>query len=268
MRLGRRQGVRRPRQARPDHAAAAGWSCHRFPTGVSGTRPPRPGPTWNCDAATKSGPVPVFDNNSTLDLAIGGSVPGTFDLTPGTSYTCKTLAGELSWNAATKKLTVEGDDLHRRQRDGRQRGARTATYDEPRRDLPVGHVHHRRTRLSARRRRNGKLQRRRRRLGPEQRPRSSSSRTARPGRRRRRQRSTPATASRSRARTSRAASSANTTSSRETTANVRARWPVDAASLPVRAATSSRRSISRRPGAPRQPAAAEHLLEPREFEGG
>ena len=67
-----------------------------------------PGPTWNCDAATKSGPVPVFDNNSTLDLAIGGSVPGTFDLTPGTSYTCKTIAGELSWNAATKKLTVKG----------------------------------------------------------------------------------------------------------------------------------------------------------------
>jgi hypothetical protein len=67
-----------------------------------------PGPTWNCDAATKSGPTPVFDNNSTPDLAIGGSVPTVFDLTPGTSYTCKTIAGELSWNAATEKLTVKG----------------------------------------------------------------------------------------------------------------------------------------------------------------
>ena len=67
-----------------------------------------PGPTWNCDAATKSGPVPVFDNNTTLDHLIGGSVPTVFDLTPGTSYTCKTLAGELSWNAATDKLTVKG----------------------------------------------------------------------------------------------------------------------------------------------------------------
>jgi hypothetical protein len=67
-----------------------------------------PGPTWNCDAATKSGPVPSFDNNSTLDLAIGGSVPTVVDLTPGTSYTCKTIAGELSWNAATNKLTVKG----------------------------------------------------------------------------------------------------------------------------------------------------------------
>jgi hypothetical protein len=37
-----------------------------------------------------------------------GSVPGTFNLTPTTSYTCKTQQGELSWNAATRVLTVNG----------------------------------------------------------------------------------------------------------------------------------------------------------------
>ena len=48
---------------------------------------------------------------------------GTFNLTPGTSYTCQywdnllnpaALLGELSWNSTTKKLTVKGVDLHRR----------------------------------------------------------------------------------------------------------------------------------------------------------
>ena len=67
-----------------------------------------PGPTWPCDAATKTGTPPVFDNNTTQNVATGGSVPTVVDLTPNQSYTCKTLAGELSWNNTTKKLTVKG----------------------------------------------------------------------------------------------------------------------------------------------------------------
>jgi hypothetical protein len=51
--------------------------------------------------------VPAFDTtpadgrNNTY-----GAVP--FNLTPGTSYTCKNVNGELSWNAATHALTVSG----------------------------------------------------------------------------------------------------------------------------------------------------------------
>jgi hypothetical protein len=36
------------------------------------------------------------------------SVLATFNLTPATSYTCKTGQGELSWNATTRVLTVAG----------------------------------------------------------------------------------------------------------------------------------------------------------------
>jgi hypothetical protein len=35
-------------------------------------------------------------------------VPGTFNLTPTTSYTCQTGQGELSWNATTRQLIVSG----------------------------------------------------------------------------------------------------------------------------------------------------------------
>ena len=64
-----------------------------------------PGPLHPCDAATKSGTPPTFD---TGDGIMNQSVPGTFNLTPGTSYTCKTAQGELSWNASTRVLTVYG----------------------------------------------------------------------------------------------------------------------------------------------------------------
>ena len=65
-----------------------------------------PGPSHPCDAATAVNP-PTWDNDGTLDLATNGSA-GTFDLTPITSYTCKTSNGELSWNASTKTLTARG----------------------------------------------------------------------------------------------------------------------------------------------------------------
>jgi hypothetical protein len=78
-----------------------------------------PGPLHPCQiastvTATTTTP-PVFDNNQTWGpqespAQPGGSVPGTFNLTPtGLSYTCKNPGqGELSWNATTRNLTVRG----------------------------------------------------------------------------------------------------------------------------------------------------------------
>lgn len=70
-----------------------------------------PGPKQAC--TTQSGVPPVFDNNTTWD-APNGSVPGVFNLTPGsTDYSCVVMVGskvvgELSWNHTTKTLTVNG----------------------------------------------------------------------------------------------------------------------------------------------------------------
>src|SRR5919109_739840 len=70
-----------------------------------------PGPYYPCLETT--GTPPTFDNDQG-----GGSSPSAThrnnsltavqDLTPGTSYSCKSSAGELSWNASTKQLTVNG----------------------------------------------------------------------------------------------------------------------------------------------------------------
>jgi hypothetical protein len=61
-----------------------------------------PGPLWGCD----SGTTPMFESpgNTVLD----NSVPTVFNLTPSTSYSCKNLVGELSWDAPSKTLTVVG----------------------------------------------------------------------------------------------------------------------------------------------------------------
>ncbi|MFL5960931.1 MAG: hypothetical protein ACJ75G_11785 [Gaiellaceae bacterium] len=65
-----------------------------------------PGPLHGCDAATKTGTPPTFDTNGVMDESV---LPGgTFNLTPTTSYTCRTAQGELSWNATTRTLTVYG----------------------------------------------------------------------------------------------------------------------------------------------------------------
>jgi hypothetical protein len=61
-----------------------------------------PGPLHPCTAAT--GTPPVFDNDSSWN----NSVPTTFNLTPATSYTCKTAQGELSYDATNRVLTVAG----------------------------------------------------------------------------------------------------------------------------------------------------------------
>jgi len=72
-----------------------------------------PGPYYPCTSS--SGTPPTFDNVVALPtaadavkLGFRNDSAGTFNLTPGTSYTCQTAGGELSWNAATKTLTVHG----------------------------------------------------------------------------------------------------------------------------------------------------------------
>jgi hypothetical protein len=72
-----------------------------------------PGPYYPC--TTSSGTPPTFDNVVALPTALDSvklgyrnDSAGTFNLTPANSYTCQTAGGELSWNAATKALTVRG----------------------------------------------------------------------------------------------------------------------------------------------------------------
>jgi Tfp pilus assembly protein PilX len=70
-----------------------------------------PGPYYPC--VEKSGTPPVFDNDQTSASAPNAStrnnsVLTVFDLTPALSYSCKTAAGELSWNALSDVLTVKG----------------------------------------------------------------------------------------------------------------------------------------------------------------
>lgn len=72
-----------------------------------------PGPAHPC--TTISGTPPIFDggpspNNTQQNLVspyANGSA-GTINLTPASSYTCKTSAGELSWNATTHTMTIGG----------------------------------------------------------------------------------------------------------------------------------------------------------------
>jgi len=74
-----------------------------------------PGPLHPCDASLlqsgeSAGTPPVFDDNGTYS---GGAMNGSADITPSTSYICRARdangnIGELSWNAAQKKLTING----------------------------------------------------------------------------------------------------------------------------------------------------------------
>ena len=61
-----------------------------------------PGPLHPC--TTSSGTPPTFDTDTTWN----DSVLTTFNLTPATSYSCQTGQGQISWNAATRVLTVVG----------------------------------------------------------------------------------------------------------------------------------------------------------------
>ncbi len=70
-----------------------------------------PGPYYGC--LTSSGTVPSFDNDQGPAGAPSASkrnnsLPTVQHLTPTSSYTCKGSGGELSWNATTRVLTVNG----------------------------------------------------------------------------------------------------------------------------------------------------------------
>lgn len=71
-----------------------------------------PGPYYPC--TTTSGTPPPFDNDqgsgsSPNVLKRNNSLPTVVDLAPPTtSYTCRTAAGEISWNHLTKVLTLAG----------------------------------------------------------------------------------------------------------------------------------------------------------------
>jgi hypothetical protein len=64
-----------------------------------------PGPRSSC--ATSTGTPPTFEVAG--DTIRNNNVPGVFHLTPtGTSYSCITRLGQLSWDHTTKVLTVRG----------------------------------------------------------------------------------------------------------------------------------------------------------------
>jgi hypothetical protein len=69
-----------------------------------------PGPYYPC-SLVNTGPTPTFDNDQGTNpdaTKRNKSVTGTFNLTPSSSYSCKTAGGELTWNATSKVLTVSG----------------------------------------------------------------------------------------------------------------------------------------------------------------
>lgn len=69
-----------------------------------------PGPFYPC--FTRTGSVPVFDTDATPAAASVAtrnlSVTAPFNLTPSTSYSCKSDGGELTWDAIARKLTIHG----------------------------------------------------------------------------------------------------------------------------------------------------------------
>lgn len=71
-----------------------------------------PGPYYPC--TTVSGTPPAFESGDqgvlpNVDLTKrNNSILSVVDLTPSSSYTCHTVGGDLSWNATTKVLAVNG----------------------------------------------------------------------------------------------------------------------------------------------------------------
>lgn len=70
-----------------------------------------PGPYFPC--ATATGMPPTFDSpvaaasaSDATKLTYMNDSTGTFNLTPASSYSCKTATGELSWDNTNKHLTI------------------------------------------------------------------------------------------------------------------------------------------------------------------
>jgi Tfp pilus assembly protein PilX len=62
-----------------------------------------PNPTWAWDT-----PVAAGSASDLTKLTYKNNNAGLVNLTPVSSYSCKTWAGELSWNATTRVLTIKG----------------------------------------------------------------------------------------------------------------------------------------------------------------
>jgi Tfp pilus assembly protein PilX len=60
-------------------------------------------PSWNLDS-----PVAAMADSDANKLLFRNDNQGVINLTPSTSYKCKTMGGEISWDAVNKVLTVAG----------------------------------------------------------------------------------------------------------------------------------------------------------------
>jgi Tfp pilus assembly protein PilX len=77
-----------------------------------------PGPYYPCDPTMAGGgtaptfsfdnPVAAMADSDAHKLTFKNDNQGVINLTPSTSYTCRTLSGELSWDASNRVLTVAG----------------------------------------------------------------------------------------------------------------------------------------------------------------
>jgi hypothetical protein len=69
-----------------------------------------PGPFRPC--YTSTGTTPIFElaaeTTSAQPANMNADVPGVFNLTPASSYSCESGLGKLSWNPSTRVLTVSG----------------------------------------------------------------------------------------------------------------------------------------------------------------
>ena len=113
--------------AASQNPCTGGAAVHIYADAVSSTPPAIPPPSvdWNAwyansnpgpyyPCTTTTGTPPLFESGDqgvlpNVDLTKrNNSIPTVVDLTPSTSYSCQTAAGELTWDAATKVLTVNG----------------------------------------------------------------------------------------------------------------------------------------------------------------
>ena len=106
-----------------------------------------PGPTWGCDAGT----TPQLENEPAPTQHAQQQCSGALQHPAATSYSCKTLSGELTWNAGLEDADGQRHDLHRRQRENREDVGRAGAraLRGPGHDLPVRAHSCSRTRRSA-----------------------------------------------------------------------------------------------------------------------
>jgi hypothetical protein len=83
------------------------WYLNAAPGPYYSCAPPQAGEAANPTFAFDS-PVGVASDTDANKLTFKNDNQGVVNLTPGASYTCKTVNGELSWDATNKVLTVNG----------------------------------------------------------------------------------------------------------------------------------------------------------------